>query len=70
MKTVTLTVTFAGCLDGCPHAEGADRILSPVFCTRANRRVIGYSSKSSEIPLGATHPPWCPVADTGREAGR
>ena len=29
MKTVTLTLTFAGCLDGCPHAEGADRIMSP-----------------------------------------
>lgn len=70
MKAVTLTVTFAGCLDGCPHAEGADRIMSPVFCTRANRRVIGYSSKSSEIPPGAAHPPWCPVADTEREGER
>lgn len=61
-------ITFRGCMDGCPHAEGADRIMSPVFCTLANRKVIGYSSKSSEIPEGDVHPPWCPMPDADPDA--
>lgn len=69
MKAVTITVTFAGCLDGCPYAEGADRAMCPVFCTLANRRVVGYSSKSSEIPAGKAHPPWCPLPDREVDAG-
>ena len=69
MKAVTLTVTFAGCLDGCPYAEGADRAMCPVLCTLANRRVVGCSAKSSEIPEGAAHPAWCPLPDREVDAG-
>src|SRR5690554_4328084 len=63
MKAVTLTVTFAGCLDGCPYAEGADRAMCPVFCTLAQRQVVGHSSKSSAIPAGQAHPPWCELPE-------
>ena len=69
MKAVTLTVTFAGCLDGCPYAEGADRAMCPIFCTLSNRQVVGHSSKSSEIPAGTAHPPWCELPDREVDAG-
>ena len=69
MKAVTLTVTFAGCLDGCPYAEGSDRAMCPIFCTLSNRQVVGYSSKSSEIPAGTAHPPWCELPDRAVDAG-
>ncbi len=63
MKSVTVTITFRGCFDGCPYAEGADRTMCPVYCTRVDRRVMGYSQSSCEIPAGADYPPWCTVPD-------
>lgn len=66
MKSVTITLNFKGCLDLCPYASGADSPMSPIYCTLADRRVVGYSTKSCEIPDGEDYPPWCPLPEVSQ----
>lgn len=64
----TIIHNFEGCFYGCPWCSEAS--MGPNYCQhpaiigrRSNDRlIIGYSSRSSQIPLGQKHPAWCPIA--------
>lgn len=62
----TVTYEFEGCFYGCPFCSDAD--MGPNFCYHPSfddtryPRIVGYSSSSSEIPIGKKCPDWCPVA--------
>ena len=64
----TIIHDFDGCFDGCPWCSEAP--MGPNYCQHPSiigrqsrdRLIIGYSSRSSQIPAGKKHPIWCPIA--------
>jgi hypothetical protein len=63
---VTVEHDFEGCHDGCPFFVDFG-VLSPEYCEHpsfeTSRKIIGYSTKSCEIPEGKDYPDWCPIAN-------
>jgi hypothetical protein len=66
----TVTFEFGGCYNGCPYCRDFG-VMSPAYCHHPvlpePKKIIGYSSKSCEIPAGKEHPDWCPVAKEGKK---
>ena len=62
MKEVIFTHRFKGCHDGCPYHTDYG-VLSPEWCKLSKRRIVGYSSKSCQIPIGKDYPDWCEVPE-------
>ena len=53
-----------GCFYGCPYCS--DESMGPNSCLHPAlkgkfRQIVGYSSKSSQIPKGKDFPDWCPL---------
>ena len=67
MKAITIH-EFKGCFDGCPYC--GEESMGPNYCYHPSisrldgkeRLIVGYSSRSSQIPAGKKHPDWCPIS--------
>jgi hypothetical protein len=61
----TVEHEFGGCHDDCPYFKDFGT-LSPEYCEHPSftisKKIVGYSSRSCEIPIGKDYPDWCPVA--------
>jgi hypothetical protein len=60
----TVEHEFDGCHFGCPYFVGYS--MGPEYCDHPSfpkqKKIVGYSSSSCEIPDGKEYPEWCPVA--------
>ena len=62
----TVEFEFEGCHDGCPYLYESG-VMMPEYCHHPDgekpyHQIIGFSTKSNQIPEGKKHPDWCPVS--------